>query len=153
MDNRLITEEMRAAIGIESEPSVFEIEKEAIRRWAEAIGDNNPLYHDEEYAIHLGYRSIIAPPTFLPSYYYPLIRGNSKVTVKSPLSRGLNGGLEIERFKPLQAGDTAYVTRKLSDIYEKEGKLGRMLFLISEIFIRDKEGNLYSKARQIGITY
>jgi len=153
MDNPLITEGMKAAIGVESDPSVFEIEKGAIRRWAEAIGDPNPLYHDEEYARKLGYRSIIAPPTFLPSYGYPLVRGKSKVTVKSPLNRSLNGGLEIEIIRPLQAGDTAYVTTMLSDIVEKKGRLGKMLFFISEIFIRNKEGELISKARQIGITY
>ena len=35
------------------------------------------------------------------------------VTVKSPLNRSLNGGLEIEIIRPLQAGDVAYVTTKL----------------------------------------
>ncbi len=153
MDSPLITQDMKAAIGLESEPSVFEIEKEAIRRWAQAIGDPNPLYHDEEYAKKLGYRSIVAPPTFLPSYGYPIVRGKSKVTVKTPLTRSLNGGLEIERYIPLQAGDTAYLTSMLTEIVEKKGRLGQMLFFITEIYIRNKDGDLIAKARQIGISY
>ncbi len=49
-DDSVITDEMKAADGVESEPSVYEIERSSIRRWAEAIGDTNPLYRDEEYA-------------------------------------------------------------------------------------------------------
>jgi len=149
----LITEEMKAAIGVESEPSLYEIEKEAIRRWADAIGDANPLYHDEEYAKKLGYRSLIAPPTFLPHYGYPLIQGKSKVSVKSPLGRKLNGGDEIEIFQCLQAGDKVSQTTKLAEIVEKEGKLGKMLLLISENTVRNTKGEVMSKARHIQITY
>ena len=72
----VITDEMRKAIGVESEPTVVLIEKEPIRRFAEAIGDPNPLYHDEEYAKKLGYRSIIAPPGFHPEYSFPIKRGH-----------------------------------------------------------------------------
>jgi len=144
---------MKAAIGVESEPSLYEIEKEAIRRWADAIGDPNPLYHDEEYAKKLGYRSLIAPPTFLPHYGYPLIKGKSTVSIKSPLGRNLNGGGEIEIFHCLQAGDKVSQTTKLAEIVEKEGRLGKMLFFISESTVRNSKGEVMSKARHIEITY
>jgi len=149
----LITEEMKAAIAVESEPSFYEIEKEAIRRWADAIGDSNPLYHDEEYAKKLGYSSLIAPPTFLPHYGYPLIKGKSKVSIKSPLARNLNGGGEIEIFQCLQAGDKVSQTTKLAEIVEKEGRLGKMLLFISESTVRNIKGEVMSKARHIEITY
>ncbi|WP_373428133.1 FAS1-like dehydratase domain-containing protein [Neobacillus niacini] len=32
------------------------------------MGDNNPLYHDEEYAKAHGFESIVAPPTFVSSF-------------------------------------------------------------------------------------
>ena len=44
----VITDEMRAAINVESEPYVNDIEKGAIIKFAEAIGDDNPLFNDEE---------------------------------------------------------------------------------------------------------
>ena len=46
----LITEEMRKAIGVESAPVVVDIEKDTIRRVADAIDDQNPLWRDEEFA-------------------------------------------------------------------------------------------------------
>ncbi|OAT81129.1 MaoC family dehydratase N-terminal domain-containing protein [Desulfotomaculum copahuensis] len=40
------------------------VERGKIREMALAIGDDNPLYSDPEYAGEQGYRDIIAPPTF-----------------------------------------------------------------------------------------
>lgn len=152
-ENSMITPELKAAVGVESEPSVFEIEKEAIRRWAEAIGDPNPLHYDEGYARGLGYRSLVAPPAFIPHYHYPLKRGKVKAAVNSPYSRNLAGGDEIEVYRPLQAGDTVYTTSKLVEIIEKESRLGKMILLVSETYIRDAAGVLLSKARHTEITY
>lgn len=149
----VINDEMRAAIGVESEPSVYEIEKEAIRRWAEAIDDPNPLYHDTEYAKKLGYRNLVAPPGFLPHYAFPVKRGKPKVRVESPYSRNLNGGGDFEFFKPIQAGDIILMTTNISEIYEREGKFGRMLFIITESIIRNEKGEILSKAHHVGISY
>jgi acyl dehydratase len=153
MTESLITPELKAAIGVESEPSVYEIGKEAIRRWAEAIGDPNPLYHDEAYARKLGYRSLIAPPEFLPHYGYPVKKGISKTSIQSPLKRNLAGGNEIEIFQPLQAGDIVYQTNKLTEVLEKEGRLGKMLILITENTVRNTKGELVSRSRHTEITY
>ena len=43
----VITQEMRDVIGVESEAITYDVEKGAIRKFAEAIGDDNPLYVDE----------------------------------------------------------------------------------------------------------
>ena len=43
----VITQEMRDAIGVESEPITYDVEKGAIIKFAQAIGDDNPLYGDE----------------------------------------------------------------------------------------------------------
>ena len=43
-----LTEEMRQkAVGTVSGPAVLEVEKGAIKRFAEAVGDANPLWNDE----------------------------------------------------------------------------------------------------------
>ena len=43
-----LTEEMRQrAIGQESAPQTMDVEKGAIVKFAQAIGDDNPLYNDE----------------------------------------------------------------------------------------------------------
>ena len=62
-----IPQDLKNAIGIESSPLDNDIEKGAIKRFAEAIEDSNPIYTDESYAKKLNYRSVVAPPTFLRS--------------------------------------------------------------------------------------
>jgi len=152
-EGSVITDEMRAAVGVESEPSFYEIEKEPIRRWAESIGDSNPLYRDEEYARKKGYRSIIAPPGFVGQYAFPVKSGGSKRYFTTPLVRNLNGGNEYEMFAPVQAGDKLSATSKLADIYERKGKFGTMLFTIMETTFKNQNDELVAKVRYTGISY
>jgi len=153
-EDSVITDEMKAAVGVESEPSVYEIEKEPIRRWAESIGDPNPLYRDEEYAKSKGYRSIIAPPGFIAQYAFPVKAGGSpRRAFQTPFSRMLNGGNEYEFFKPIQAGDIISATNKISDLRERAGRLGKMLFIISETTFKNQDGEIVAKARSTGISY
>ena len=51
----IITNEMLAAIGVESDARTYRVDPSAIRRFAEAVGDKNIVYELEH----------IAPPTFL----------------------------------------------------------------------------------------
>ena len=152
-EDSVITDEMKSMVGVESEASVFEIEKEPIRRWAEAIGDSNPLYHDEEYAKKKGYRSIIAPPGFIAQYAYPVKAGQGRVRFSSPFTRMLNGGNEYEFFEPIQAGDVLTATSKLAELYERDGRLGKMLFIINETNFKNQNGKVVARARGTGISY
>ena len=153
-EDSVITDEMRAAIGVESEPSEYEIEKEAIRRWAEAIGDTNPLYRDEEYAKSKGYRNIIAPPGFIANYAYPTKVGEGgRRGFRSPFAMVLNGGNEYDFFKPIQAGDKITSTTKLAELREREGRLGKMLFMINETTYKNQDGEIVAKSRGTIISY
>ncbi|MGZ6550894.1 MAG: FAS1-like dehydratase domain-containing protein, partial [Tumebacillaceae bacterium] len=62
-------------IGRSSRPVQNEVEKGAIRKFAEAIGDPNPLYRDPEYAVNTRYGKIIAPPTFSMTFDHGEIEG------------------------------------------------------------------------------
>jgi acyl dehydratase len=153
-EESVITDEMRAAIDVESEPSIYEIEKEPIRRWADSIGDSNPLYHDEAYARSKGYRSIIAPPGFIAQYAFPVkAGGGGRRNFRNPFTRMLNGGNEYELFKPVQAGDTISATSKIAELRERPGRMGPMLFIISETTYKNQDGDIVAKARGTGISY
>lgn len=152
-DDSVITDEMKAVIGVESEPSVYEIERSSIRRWAEAIGDTNPLYRDEEYARSKGYRSLVAPPGFMAQYAFPVKVGGGRRGFRSPFARNLNGGNEYEFFKSIQAGDTITATSKLAELFERDGRMGKMLFSISETTYKNQDGEIVAKARATGISY
>jgi acyl dehydratase len=45
-------------------PIPYEVGREKIREFADAIGDPNPAYRDPEAAKALGHPDVIAPPTF-----------------------------------------------------------------------------------------
>lgn len=56
----LITDEMRASVGVESEPTILEVDKTGIRMFARAVQQTDQIYYDEEYAKSKGYRSLVA---------------------------------------------------------------------------------------------
>lgn len=45
-------------------PDPYEVGIEKIRQFADAIGDDNSLYHDRVAAQNAGHPSVVAPPTF-----------------------------------------------------------------------------------------
>jgi acyl dehydratase len=156
----VITDEMRKSIGIESEPTIVEIEKEPIRRIAAAMGNTNPLHYDEEYAKKHGFRSIVAPPGYNPLYSFPIKTGEPQEVgqevgkeIRSKFSRGLNGGGEYEFFQPIQAGDILSITHRTSDIYERNGRAGKMVFIVSETICRNLKGETVLIIRNTGIRY
>lgn len=114
-------------VGVESAPVKNEVEKGAIRKFADAIGDPNPLYRDEEYAKTTRYGRIIAPPTFSRTFDYGEIPG-----LKFKREGLIHGEQQFEYFQPIFAGDVIYCSTKLADVHEKKGRLGRMTFLVYE---------------------
>lgn len=140
-EESVITEELRNMVGVEVEPEVFEVEKGHIRKFAEAVGDPNPLWQDEAYACKSRYGSIIAPPMFLQD------EGKNKFAdrlaeIPLPLPSFLNGGVEIEFYQPLKPGDIITTRAKLADLYEKQGKTGKLIFMVIEVTSTNQRGEL-----------
>ena len=133
------------AIGRSSPPKLNEVERGAIRRFAEALGDYNPIYYDEEYAKGSGFPGIVAPTTF-PTSFQPSadLRELLGVGIKSLLHA--EQAFEYER--PIFAGDRIYVTTRVADIYEKSGPAGQMDVAVIEDEGRDEEGTVIYRARR-----
>jgi acyl dehydratase len=133
------------AVGRSSPPTLNEVERGAIRRFAEALGDFNPVYYDEEYARACGYPTIVAPPTFPASFHSAAdLRELLGVGIKSLLHA--EQGFEYER--PILAGDRIYVSTKVADVQERTGPAGKMDVAVIEDEGRDEEGKLVFKARR-----
>ncbi len=119
-----LTEEMRQqAIGRESAPKTIEVEKGAIIKFAEAIGDENPVYNDEAAARASRYGGLIAPPTFLRS----VVVGRPDYPFDIPFERLLDGGSDWEYFEPVRPGDRITAVSRIEDINERNGRIGLML--------------------------
>lgn len=143
-DNTVIAEELEKAVGIEVEPKVFKVESGLIKRLAEAVEDSNPLWRDEAYARNSRYGGIIAPPTFLQDQ--ALIEFVDKLMeIECPLKRLLNGGMEVEWYKPMRPGDLITTRAKLVKLTEKEGKAGKLLFMDCETSFTNQLGELVAR--------
>ena len=57
----------RRLVGRTTAPGKNLVERGAVRRFAEAIGEDHPVHRSERAARALGYPGIIAPPTFAQS--------------------------------------------------------------------------------------
>jgi len=154
---------MRASIGKESEPRVSPpVDNTLIKIWAIAYRWPEPpdrIYWDEEYAKSTRYRGVIAPPFFNPFAYNitesragaPMVSGDLST---EPGTRPLNGGGETEYFDvPIRAGDVISESSKIVDIYEREGRLGRMMFTITETYWRNQRKELVRLYRSTSIRY
>ncbi|MBW1768318.1 MAG: MaoC family dehydratase N-terminal domain-containing protein [Deltaproteobacteria bacterium] len=146
----VITEELRNMIGKEAEPEVWEVEKGQIKRLAQAVGDPNPLWQDEDYARQTRYGHIIGSPTFMIDN--GLVKFVDKLCKMFPLLANINGGTEIEYYEPMKPGDIITTVAKLSDVQEKLDKnRGRLLFLHVEVSYTNQNGKLVAKCHNIFI--
>ncbi len=145
-DESILTDEIKAMIGTLSEPVIMEVGRVAIRRYADAVGDDNPLFHEVEDAKAAGYEDLICPPGFWgwPIKGRATIGGMSivgAVLVKAGLFRILDGGVDQEFYIPIRAGDILTAYSKIADIREREGKTGKMVFTTVETTYLNQNGD------------
>jgi acyl dehydratase len=136
----------KSLIGRESDPTVIEVERGAIRRFAEAIGDPNPIYYEEDAARAAGHAALVAPPTF-PA----VLTVNERFRHSLDLGTRslLHGEQQLEYGRPLVAGDRITVKTRVADVQERAGASGPMDILVLEDEGRDAQGTLVFKAREV----
>lgn len=128
-------------LGHEFDAKTFEVTPEAIIQFAKACGEDAPRYvdpNDPEFQ---------APPTF-PSG----LMTKRQVPADFPTLGGLsmNAGKSMETVKPIRPG-TVVGRSHLHEIYEKTGRSGRMVFVVSRMSFYDEGGELLalSDSRQV----
>jgi hypothetical protein len=137
-----LTEEMRAVVGVESEPWPVELTTTSIRAFARGVG-----YTDARYYEAGDDGSLPAPPCYLGTPVW--IPGQSDPTFSGPRNTGpgvrhglkglLDGGTEVVYERPLVAGDKLLMRSKVADLEVKESKgLGKMLVVTSEQTFTDQ---------------
>ncbi|HEX9053007.1 MAG TPA: MaoC family dehydratase N-terminal domain-containing protein [Anaeromyxobacter sp.] len=134
----------RTLIGRESEPAVHEVEKGAIRRFAEALGDPSPIYVDEAAARAAGFPALVAPATFAVAL-------TSNERFRHSLDLGtrsiLHSEQQFEYARPIVAGDRITVRSKVADVQERAGASGPMDVIVIEDEGRDDAGGLVFRTR------
>ena len=141
--------ELEQAIGTESSPVTCDVELGSIIKFARAIGDPSPLFSDEISSRNSRYGGVVAPPTFLRS-----LPVNSFIPpLESPFTRRLDGGSHWDYFEPIRSGDRITITQKLTDVSQRDGRLGPMLFMTREIRYVNQFDQTAAVQRGVGISY
>ncbi|MGH8012426.1 MAG: FAS1-like dehydratase domain-containing protein [Candidatus Binataceae bacterium] len=148
---------MRAWVGREVSYTAPEaLGRAAIRYFALAIGDDNPLYIDEAYAQAARFPSIVAPPTLVceTSQYAhrePNEDGYIGHSWNLPLKgfRMIRGGHDYEFFRRVTPDDRISVVWRLDEITEHTSpRGGTMLIAIALASYSNQHGELLAHNRE-----
>jgi acyl dehydratase len=100
----------------------YEVGREKIREFAEAVGDTNPAYTDAAAARELGHPDVIAPPTFVFSITF---KAAGQVVQDPQLgldySRVVHGDQRFVYSRPVRAGDRLSVTSTIESVKSMAG--------------------------------
>jgi acyl dehydratase len=153
----MITDELQQFIGKVAPPIIRVVETGAIRRYADAVGNHNPIYSDEEYARGTRYGGIIATPGFFGWAMKPvsastglpdIVAELQKALSTAGFSRILDGGISYDFYLPVSTGDTIVASPKVKGITEKEGKSGAMMVCNFETTYINQYGELIAQSYQ-----
>lgn len=112
----------------------YQVGREKIREFAEAIGDDDALYRDPSAARACGYPDVIAPPTFAmilalraqeelisdPKFgldYHRMVHGNQSFTHHRPIKAGdeLAATLHVDGIRTMAGNDMLTVRCEITD--------------------------------------
>ena len=166
-------EDFAQYVGMAAAPKVAPtpLERDALRRFVQALMDRDPLYYDEAHAAKTRFGGLVAPPLYpvhafrtAPDAPDPLdvLRadpnadgsgGNDGVffgltPIESPFKRLLNGGNDIEFYRCLAVGERAIARARYVDVQLKHGRSGSMLLVLIETEFRTETGEMLLVNRQ-----
>ena len=125
--SKLLSDELLANIGRSAPPRSELASRREIRKYSIATDQRLRKFLDGDEA----------PPMFHVALFWDMVEldqllpdGISIDTLlpKFPLERAMAGGLKIDFHQPILAGDNLTATRTLTDIYEKQGSQGPLIF-------------------------
>jgi len=121
----------------------YEIGREKLREFADAIGDPNPVYRSREAAQEAGFPDVIAPPTFA----IVISMASSSVALGDPelnlnYAMVVHGEQRFEYTRPLRAGDVVTAQSTIASIRE----VGSLSMMTTTTEITTVEGELVCTA-------
>lgn len=148
--NSVLDESILTHIGRRSEPRREIVTRRDIRKYAVATGNRQRRYLDGDEA----------PPLFHISLFWDVVELDQlsadgvsidALLPKFPLEKAMAGGLHIEYHRTVRPGDWLTATRTLSDIYEKTGRSGALIFyeITMEVVNDDGEPVITEKTTRI----
>ncbi|MCC7363088.1 MAG: MaoC family dehydratase N-terminal domain-containing protein [Dehalococcoidia bacterium] len=155
----LIPPEAMAMVGEPlGDPVSGEITRKEAQRYAKAVDDLNPIYFDEAAAQAAGYRTLVAPPTFLAHVVVQhgnvadlridgIYRSGNRRGVNLRAKRVMFGGEEWDFLLPVYVGDTVTAQTRLHSLEEKDGASGPFALMTTETTYTNQAGQVVARAR------
>jgi 3-methylfumaryl-CoA hydratase len=137
----LITPEIREWVGRSDVPQRLEVTRRDIVKYAIATQQRLEKYR----------RGDEAPPMFLLNAHQPLVPIEAlrpdgltadPLLPELPLKRVMAGGVQNTYHRAVTPGDVLVLTRTLTDIYEKQGSSGPLIFVVYAVRVETEDGEL-----------
>jgi acyl dehydratase len=131
------------AVGKKFAAYEYEVGREKIREYANAVGESDPVHHDREAAQAAGFRDVVAPPMFAVVYSAGAMGPalfDSEVGMN--FAKMVHGGQEFVWGEPVCSGDTIVTTGEFKDYSEKDDKQ----FFVFESVSTNQEGQEVCRA-------
>lgn len=119
------------------------IDREAVKEFALAVGEDNPIYFDVEAARQAGLPDVLAPPTFTTRQIFTVSRDERERRLGANLDYGrvLHGEQEFVYNRLPIAGEVLTGVLRIAKDFKKEGKRGgTMRFVTYESKFTDAQG-------------
>ncbi|WP_040841380.1 MaoC family dehydratase N-terminal domain-containing protein [Nocardia brevicatena] len=138
-----------AILDVVTPPLIVDVERGRIRQFAVAIGEENPIYRDQDAAIAAGHPDVLAPPTFL----FGLELENSPVfddlaAHGVDLGTVLHGEQRFRYFAEVHAGDRLRFDSAYVDAYTKAG--GALDFLVRRTTVT-RDGAVVAELESVSV--
>ena len=132
---------LKSKLGVEWEPRSYPIESEMVRRFTRAVGDPDPRWRERD----------IAPPTFVLAIGFEQFVDD--LMSLAAFGTVLMGGTELEFYQPIRLGDVITAVFKISSLREREGKMGKTVFMTFDSTYKNQKRETVAKCRQMVIGY
>ena len=156
-DTLLTLEDMKKIVGTKSKPHVLHIEKELVRRFVEAVHDTNPQWTGEQGTAADG--AIVPPQLFCAIMTIaPCSQDSGVIPIpvpEAPLPREnvLEGEETWEFLAPVRIGDVLTSQTALTDVKQREGRLGEMFILEYEAITTNQRGEVVTRSINTLVNY
>jgi acyl dehydratase len=147
-----LIEKLRPRIGVATEPVRVEVERGAICRFALYTGETNPVFFDEERARRTRFGGIIAPPCFL-SWFLKGIVPDKLFDFDLPLPTVLHSDDVVQLGAPIRPGDVIEAVGALTEVFERRGRKGPMLFQSGDVNLTNQHGAFVGMIRTISVLF
>lgn len=123
----VLTPELLAHVGTSAPATTELVTRRDIRKYAVATGQRQPRYLAGD----------VAPPLFYITLFWPVVPMEAltpdgvyvdRLVPELPLKRAMAGGVRVDYARDIRPGDVLTAMRTLTNLYEKRGSSGPLIF-------------------------